>query len=355
MDEFTIRQIEAIIGLYSHPDVSKFIYIVLTNFETPVIEKYLKKDAEVSPFMQSWQNKPPLAPRLTRTNTMGFLPGYPTMDTTQGGFVMPSTTSGGFVIPGQQPGGFVVPGQQPGGFVIPGQQPGGFVIPGQQNNFVIHAPQPVSTTPGGFVMPGQSDLKKQDDQIFVFTKDMIDKKSEITFKCSIAYNDITNKKMFISKKFKGTDVILPENYVWKNDDESIFNTYILPLFRLGSVDKTIMYENHLFLCCFEDLLKNVLVPCINQTEDGMEKIVEAITLPVLLAFENELMNSKYRLNLFLMKKYSMDANSLKYNLSDSYILERVENKSIDVKPIISRLIDKLNVLFAFSSTLSKNE
>jgi hypothetical protein len=327
MDEFTTRQTEAIIGLYSHPDVSKFIYTVLTNFETPVIEKYLKKDAEVSPFMQSWQNKPPLAPRLTRSNTMGFLPGYPQMDTT--------------------PGGFVIPGTTPGGFVIPGTTPGGFVMPGQQL---------VSTAiPIGFIVPGQSDLKKQDDQIFVFTKDMIDKKSEITFKCSIAYNDITNKKMFISKKFKGTDVILPENYVWKNDDESIFNTYILPLFRLGSADKTILYENHLFLCCFEDLLKNVLVPCMNQTEDGMEKIVEAITLPVLLAFENELINSKYRLNLFLMKKYSMDANSLKYNLSDSYILERVENKSIDVKPIISRLIDKLNVLFAFSSTLSKNE
>jgi hypothetical protein len=315
MDEFTSRQVEAIMGLYSHPDVAKFIYTVLTNFETPVIEKYIKKNVEVSPFMQkcmssdqsftsSWQNKTLTPPPLTRSHAISFLPGYQPMDTKPGGFAMPGPTA-----------------------------------------------------PGGFAMPGQPNIKSEANQIFIFTKDMIDKKSEITFKCSIAYNDITNKKMFISKKYQGNDVILPENYVWKNDDEFIFNSYILPLFRLGgTVDKAVLYENHLFLCCFEDLLKNVLVPCINQTENGMEKIVEAITIPVLLAFEKEFMNSKYRINLFLMTKYSMDANSFKYlNLNDSYILERIENKSVDVKGILSRLIDKLNLLFAFSSTLSKIE
>jgi len=326
MDEFTSRQVEAIMGLYSHPDVAKFIYTVLTNFETPVIEKYIKKNVEVSPFMQkcmssdqsftsSWQNKTLTPPPLTRSHAISFLPGYQPMDT------------------------------KPGGFTIPGQTaPGGFAMPGP-------------TAPGGFAMPGQPNIKSEANQIFIFTKDMIDKKREIIFKCSIAYNDITNKKMFISKKYQGNDVILPENYVWKNDDEFIFNSYILPLFRLGgTVDKAGLYEIHLFLYCFEDLLKNVLVPCINQTENGMEKIVEAITIPVLLAFEKEFMNSKYRINLFLMTKYSMDANSFKYlNLNDSYILERIENKSVDVKGILSRLIDKLNLLFAFSSTLSKIE
>ena len=315
MDEFTNRQVEAIMGLYSHPDVAKFIYTVLTNFETPVIEKYIKKNVEVSPFMQkcmssdqsftpSWQNKKLTPPPLTRSHAVSFIPGYQPIDMTPGGFAMPGPTA-----------------------------------------------------PGGFAMPGQPNIKSEANQIFIFTKDMIDKKSEITFKCSIAYNDITNKKMFISKKYQGNDVILPENYVWKNDDEFIFNSYILPLFRLGgTVDKAGLYEIHLFLYCFEDLLKNVLVPCINQNENGMEKIVEAITIPVLLAFEKEFMNSKYRINLFLMTKYSMDANSFKYlNLNDSYILERIENKSVDVKGILSRLIDKLNLLFAFSSTLSKNE
>lgn len=315
MDEFTSRQVEAIMGLYSHPDVAKFIYTVLTNFETPVIEKYIKKSVEVSPFMQkcmssdqsftpSWQNKKLTPPPLTRSHAISFIPGYQPIDMTPGGFAMPGPTA-----------------------------------------------------PGGFAMPGQPNIKSEANQIFIFTKDMIDKKSEITFKCSIAYNDITNKKMFISKKYQGNDVILPENYVWKNDDEFIFNSYILPLFRLGgTVDKAGLYEIHLFLYCFEDLLKNVLVPCINQNENGMEKIVEAITIPVLLAFEKEFMNSKYRINLFLMTKYSMDANSFKYlNLNDSYILERIENKSVDVKGILSRLIDKLNLLFAFSSTLSKNE
>ena len=315
MDEFTSRQVEAIMGLYSHPDVAKFIYTVLTNFETPVIEKYIKKNVEVSPFMQkcmsgeqsftpSWQNKKLTPPPLTRSHAISFLPGYQPIDMAPGGFAMPGPTA-----------------------------------------------------PGGFAMPGQPNIKSEANKIFIFTKDMIDKKSEITFKCSIAYNDITNKKMFISKKYQGNDVILPENYVWKNDDEFIFNSYILPLFRLGgTVDKAGLYEIHLFLYCFEDLLKNVLVPCINQNENGMEKIVEAITIPVLLAFEKEFMNSKYRINLFLMTKYSMDANSFKYlNLNDSYILERIENKSVDVKGILSRLIDKLNLLFAFSSTLSKIE
>ena len=315
MDEFTNRQVEAIMGLYSHPDVAKFIYTVLTNFETPVIEKYIKKNVEVSPFMQkcmssdqsftpSWQNKKLTPPPLTRSHAISFLPGYQPIDMAPGGFAMPGPTA-----------------------------------------------------PGGFAMPGQPNIKSEANKIFIFTKDMIDKKSEITFKCSIAYNDITNKKMFISKKYQGNDVILPENYVWKNDDEFIFNSYILPLFRLGgTVDKAGLYEIHLFLYCFEDLLKNVLVPCINQNENGMEKIVEAITIPVLLAFEKEFMNSKYRINLFIMTKYSMDANSFKYlNLNDSYILERIENKSVDVKGILSRLIDKLNLLFAFSSTLSKNE
>jgi hypothetical protein len=270
---------------------------------------------EVSPFMQkcmsgeqsftpSWQNKTLTPPPLTRSHAVSFIPGYQPIDMAPGGFAMPGPTA-----------------------------------------------------PGGFTIPGQPNIKSEANQIFIFTKDMIDKKREIIFKCSIAYNDITNKKMFISKKYQGNDVILPENYVWKNDDEFIFNSYILPLFRLGgTVDKAGLYEIHLFLYCFEDLLKNVLVPCINQTENGMEKIVEAITIPVLLAFEKEFMNSKYRINLFLMTKYSMDANSFKYlNLNDSYILERIENKSVDVKGILSRLIDKLNLLFAFSSTLSKIE
>ena len=213
MDEFTLRQVEAIMGLYSHPDVAKFIYTVLTNFETPVIEKYIKKNVEVSPFMQkcmsgeqsftpSWQNKVLAPSPLTRTHAFGFLPGYQPTDATPGGFAMPGPTA-----------------------------------------------------PGGFTMPGQPNIKSEANQIFIFTKDMIDKKSEITFKCSIAYNDITNKKMFISKKYQGNDVILPENYVWKNDDEFIFNSYILPLFRLGgTVDKAGLYEIHLFLYCFEDLL-----------------------------------------------------------------------------------------------------
>ena len=52
----------------------------------------------------------------------------------------------------------------------------------------------------------------------------------------------------------------------------------------------------------------------------------------------------------------MDANSFKYlNLNDSSILERLENKSVDVKGNISILIDKLNLLFSFSSSLIKNE
>jgi len=52
----------------------------------------------------------------------------------------------------------------------------------------------------------------------------------------------------------------------------------------------------------------------------------------------------------------MDANSFKYlNLNDSYILERLENKNVDVKGNVSILIDKLNLLFSFSSTLNKNE
>ena len=36
------RRIEAISGMYSHPDISKFIYNVLLHFETPIVDNLIK-------------------------------------------------------------------------------------------------------------------------------------------------------------------------------------------------------------------------------------------------------------------------------------------------------------------------
>ena len=68
-----------------------------------------------------------------------------------------------------------------------------------------------------------------------------------------------------------------------------------------------LFENiHSMLCAFENLLKNILIPCLKHKEMSKyihPKIKEAITFPVMIAFHNEFKDSQNSIkNLLTLQK-----------------------------------------------------
>jgi hypothetical protein len=61
-------------------------------------------------------------------------------------------------------------------------------------------------------------------------------------------------------------------------------------------------KTHNFILSFEKLLTNNLIPCLNNEKYSKlinNEIIESITVPVLIAFEQEFSNSPYSLMLYL--------------------------------------------------------
>jgi len=243
------RMIEFAAGLYSHPDVSKFIYQTLNAGVAEVCSNLLTPIS--SPFT---------------TFPLG----------------------GCFNPPKNSPFGGVQIHNPSFGSGTPFAVSGGQVMTsfGGQN-------------PTLFKEDMELKVNVEPQQIYIYSKDEIKKRNSLRFGISTYYSPrdaiigkprilmITTKPIF----GRSDKVNVPPGYT-KQDDYMILHKYILKMGELPEYVKQgkqdLLYEFHLFLRGFEYLLKEFIIPKIlNYQQNGLGNLTKYITLPVLMAFGNE--------------------------------------------------------------------
>ena len=374
MDDITIRRIEAIIGIYSHPDIPKFILNVLTNFETPVSSQFLKKNTKSNNSHQLQNNKSNLQqiPNVNQfqQNINQFQPNinqFPVNNQFQISNANQFQTNNGNQF--QTNNGNQFQTNNGNQFSNLFQQNTHLNTNTQANNF-----SQLNTQVNNNLQFNSNQLDNNSFQfnntnnnetIFAVNKEVIDKKPNIKLKCSMAfYNDkelnISNK-MFISKKNGDSEVILPANYVWEENEKIVLDNYLTNIINLRYIasqndenNKTIFLNIHTFLQCFEKLLKEVMIPCINNDKLSKlvnENILNSITLPVLIAFENEFLNSHYSIMLYLIKNDSIKENLIKFldnlNFDKVNILEVIDQKELIIDNLLFNIFKNVHLIKYF--------
>ena len=138
----------------------------------------------------------------------------------------------------------------------------------------------------------------------------IENDNENQFLCNIAQDQKTKQYLFASRQIKNKkkniiyEYKLPDNYSWVSSYKCIEDIiFYIPLMHLSLTQNNInhqeLFENiHYMLCAFENLLNNILIPCLKHKELSKyihPKIKEAITFPIIIAFDNEFKESQYSL------------------------------------------------------------
>ena len=243
------RLIEFASGLYSHPDVSKFIYQALNTGIADVCSNLLSEVK--SPF---------------------------------GGCFSPPTNS---------PFGGVQVHNPSFGSGTPFAVSGGQVMTsfGGQN-------------PTLFKKDMELKVNVEPQQIYIFSKEEIKERSSLKFKISTHYSPkdvITGNQRILmtTTNLSRNDKIKYLYGYTKQDDYMILHKYILKMGELPEYVKQgmydLLYEFHLFLEGFEFLLKEFIIPKIlnyrilkyRRTLNDFGTLSQYITLPVLMAFGNE--------------------------------------------------------------------
>jgi len=153
----------------------------------------------------------------------------------------------------------------------------------------------------------------------------IENDNENQFLCNIAQDQKTKQYLFASRQIKNKkkniiyEYKLPDNYSWVSSYKCIEDIiFYIPLMHLSLTQNNInhqeLFENiHYMLCAFENLLNNILIPCLKHKELSKyihPKIKEAITFPIIIAFDNEFKESQYSLknSLTYQKPKEIDIN-----------------------------------------------
>ena len=151
----------------------------------------------------------------------------------------------------------------------------------------------------------------------------IENNDECQLLCHIAQDEKTKQYLFASRQITNIkkNIVykykLPENYSWVSSytclEDSIF---YIPLMHLclnqdnKNQNQQKLFENiHSILSAFENLLNNILIPCLKHKELSKSihpKIKEAITLPVIIAFHNEFKESQYSIKNLLINQKSKE-------------------------------------------------
>lgn len=321
MEDLNKRKIESIIGIYRHPDISKFVYYMLTEFETPVVDKYVKQNL-------SSNNETNISfPNNAFQNTI--FPNNGFMNTSFPSNVFQNTTfpNNGFMNTQPPNNGFM-----------------NTQLPNNGNDKVS-----VSTE------------ITNNEQLFIVNDKNIKKTQK--YKLYIAHTEKNNKKeyFFISKKNKNNDIILPEKYSWI-DDDNLFQKCIMNLSQLHKIvidpNKQYFFEEiHFFLTCFEKLLLDVFVPVLfseKYRKTIHQSIIDSITLPVIIAFGLEFKNTEFSLDVFLMKNnYSKINDELvwinKFIFMDQQkIIELFGNTDNNIQNFLTVLINNFEIIKGFT-------
>jgi hypothetical protein len=321
MDDITKRRIEGLIGIYSHPDVTKFILTVLHNFETPVHEQYLKKNILTNNILKN-----NFIPNTQQNNTFNFLPNTQQNNTFS---FLPNNNATNSFIPNNNVTNSFIPNNVTNTVTnsfIPNNNVTNTVtnsfIPNNLTNTVTNSfiPNNVTNTVTNSFIPNtqqnNANLIIDINNMFLFTKEIIEKKTELKLKCSIANNCSDDNIIFISKKNGDNDVILPKEYKWNENEKNILNDHFINIINFKNISNyndeytmNLFIKTHNFILSFEKLLTNNLIPCLNNEKYSKlinNEIIESITVPVLIAFEQEFNNSPYSLMLNLQNNKLLD-------------------------------------------------
>ena len=410
-NELLIRKIELMYGLYSHPDVAKFIFNVLQNFE---IQKE-KNDkcfgfGQSSPagfgFSTSGFGQHPTSGSGFTTSGSGFSTSsfgqHPTSGigqhpTSGSGF---STSGSGFSTSGfgqhptssfgQHPtsgSGFTTSGSgfSTSGF---GQHPtsgfGQHPTSGIEQNFIENQKSQTNFTLGSsntFTF-GQNNVNDQDSEsknisnnLYTFGINHLSNSFEnlknhlyyenILYKNNIPQTDFFNFKILFGFDSNTKDFIIADknnieinysnykNYKNKNiiwlEDQYIFDEIILklPLIQNNELNESLFEKIHYFLKGFEKFLIELFLP--NKFSKKFIEILDKfLTLPVLLAFSNEFENTRFSYKLYIMKHKIIDLTFYqKYNDRKNYHLKYFPSNEKEIDHFLTFMNHNFNFLNYF--------
>ena len=363
MSELNIRKAEALAGFYCHPDIIKFIYNVLLNFETPIVldklkevknEKNSNNTAISIPIMSinNLLNDTGTSPIINNTNITNnstipvftFNSGIPPITNNNSTF---TTFNNGFNS------------NSTNNSTIPAFKFNTGISPITTNNLNISNNSAFSPFKTGFNTNNINNMNNSNntinsnitnninninntnntnkidlyytknlnnatfekDALFIFDNKKINSDTELHFKCNVFKDEknIIHEDVFLfaSKYLKNTEHIktyetqIPNNYIMC-DENDVVNNYLFNLLNLCSIiiqcnenGEYIFNQIHLFLKGFEKLLTQVFIPCLNNYELKKyihKDIIDSITLPVLFAFGNEFKYHNLSLKTRLINK-----------------------------------------------------
>ena len=347
MSELNIRKAEALAGFYCHPDIIKFIYNVLLNFETPIVldklkevknEKNSNNTAISIPIMSinNLLNDTGTSPIINNTNITNnstipvftFNSGIPPITNNNSTFSNNSAFS-----PFKT--GFNTNN-------INNMNNSNNTINSNITNNINNINNTNNTNKIDlYYTKNLNNATFEKDALFIFDNKKINSDTELHFKCNVFKDEknIIHEDVFLfaSKYLKNTEHIktyetqIPNNYIMC-DENDVVNNYLFNLLNLCSIiiqcnenGEYIFNQIHLFLKGFEKLLTQVFIPCLNNYELKKyihKDIIDSITLPVLFAFGNEfkyhnlslktrLINKKVSIQEFeWLKKLVLDKNLL---------------------------------------------
>ena len=168
-------------------------------------------------------------------------------------------------------------------------------------------------------------FKVEPQQIYSYNSDDKKKIYDNIFSISTYYcqNDsMTGKPRILlmsspetMERFKNKKISIPVGFT-KQDDFLIFNKYIIGLGNLPEIvkrnDQGLMYEFHLFIEGFEYLMKEYIIPMLCYqppcgpfgSGDINCKMFNDLSLATLMAFANEFQNTPLALNHYILAKKS---------------------------------------------------
>lgn len=337
MDDLNIRKIKSLSGLYSHPDISKFIYNVLLHFETPVNLNYLEKKNKKNNVTNNIPNN--VQNNVTNNFEKQFKESFKLYDNNY----LKLNNSDNLDLSNH--GTFEINNT----FKINNEN--NFDLKNDNLNYLnnnIHNKYNINNELIDTLLYDHDEEKNDlfyKEEIQNSSNFFIFDNSEIVnfFKCNVFINN--NNFLFISRyledKKSKYETILPIEYIQIYDniilDKFVFNISFLEIISMNKdpLPQKLFQEIHNFLTGFEHFLKNVFIKCYNN--NNLKKfihkdIINSITNVVLFVFNDQFNSNSlsFKINLINRNIHKKDFEWIKTLKFDSNYLSQYIDLDINL-------------------------
>jgi hypothetical protein len=348
-NELLIRKMECIYGLYSHPDVAKFIFNVLLQYE----EEKSSNGIPFGKFDDIYNNKniptynfnQPIYSFGNNMNTGNSFGNNMNTGNSFGNTMNTGNSFGNTMNTGSSFGNSIITGSSintetnvfNSNYSNNNSNIGIETIQNDNNNYDLNFCNSMNT----FI---DNNLNKKN----IFNENSIYKNKNnelyindyLNFKIIFAFDVVTYDFLIFNKNNNKTNYTAFKNYKTKKnliwlDDNYIFEKIILNLPFIQTLilnnDNSLLEQIHYFLKGFEKFLLEIFIPS-NKSRIFMEYIKKFISLPVLMAFSNEFENTIFSYKYYLMRNNNINVTFYQKYIKDKNIyLKYMENyeKEID--------------------------